>query len=132
MVVEREFNILTKGPVLPAKYIYFITNSNRSEISIGITDNIIAFAKSLRNEQELFHLNHTNSKRLVYFEEYEDVFVVKERFRVLNKWTRTQKERLIRLYNQEWTDLSEAIIIDALMKDAKKINPAKRPGLNYN
>jgi putative endonuclease len=132
MVVEREFNVLTKGPVLPAKYIYFITNSNRSEITVGITDNIITFAKSLRNEYELFHINQTNAKRLVYFEEYENVFEVKERFRVINKWTRAQKERLIRLYNQEWTDLSEAIIIEALMKDAKKINPAKRPGLNYN
>lgn len=132
MVVEREFNVLTKGSVLPAKYIYFITNSNRSEITVGITDNIITFAKSLRNEYELFQMNQTNANRLIYFEEYENVFEVKERFRVLNRWTRAQKERLIRLYNQEWTDLSEAIIIEALMKDAKKINPAKRPGLNYN
>lgn len=132
MVVEREFNVLTKGPVLPTKYIYFITNSNRSEITVGITDNIITFAKSLRNEYELFQMNQTNANRLIYFEEYENVFEVKERFRVLNRWTRAQKERLIRLYNQEWTDLSEAIIIEALMKDAKKINPAKRPGLNYN
>lgn len=132
MVVEREFNILSKGPVLPAKYIYFITNSNRTEITVGITDNIIAFAKSLKNELELFQSNTANTNRLVYFEEYENVFDVKDRFRLLNKWTRAQKERLIRLYNQEWTDLSEAIIIEALIQDAKKINPAKRPGLNYN
>lgn len=132
MVVEREFSILSKGPVLPAKYIYFITNSNRSEITVGITDNIIAFAKSLKNELELFQCNPSNANRLVYFEEYENVFDVKDRFRLLNKWTRAQKERLIRLYNQEWTDLSEAIIIEALIQDAKKINPAKRPGLNYN
>lgn len=132
MVVEREFNILCKGPVLPAKYIYFITNSNRTEITVGITDNISKFAKSLRNEQELFQVTLSCTKRLVYFEEFENIFEVKERFRIISKWTRSQKERLIRLYNQEWTDLSEAIIMDEIIKNQNKINPAVKPGLNYN
>ncbi len=132
MVVEREFNLLTKGPVTPAKYIYFITNSNRSIISVGLTDNIIFFAKNLRNNLELFQLGQTSTNRLVYFEEYDNVFSAKERYRELNRWTRAQKEKLIRLYNQDWTDLSEAVILDSLMNDSNKKNPAKRPGFNYN
>ncbi len=132
MVVEREFNLLTKGPVTPAKYIYFITNSNRSIITVGLTDNIIFFAKNLRNDLELFQLGQSNTNRLVYFEEYDNVFSAKERYRELNRWTRAQKEKLIRLYNQDWTDLSEAVIIDSLMNDSHKKNPAKRPGFNYN
>lgn len=132
MVVEREFNALTKGPVTPAKYIYFTTNSNRSVINVGLTDNILFFAKNLRNDLELFQLGQANTNRLVYFEEYDNLFQTKERFRELSRWTRTQKERLIRLYNQDWTDLSEALIIDSLMKETHKKNPAKRPGFNYN
>jgi predicted GIY-YIG superfamily endonuclease len=132
MVVEREFNLLTKGPVTPAKYIYFITNSNRTIITVGITDNILFFAKNLRNSLELFQLGYSNNNRLVYLEEYDNVFAIKERYRELNCWTRAQKEKLIRLYNQEWTDLSEAIIIDSLMNDSHKKNPAMRPGFNYN
>lgn len=132
MVVEREFNLLTKGPVTPAKYIYFITNSNRSIISVGLTDNIIFFAKNLRNNLELFQLGQTSTNRLVYFEEYDNVFSAKERYRELNRWTRAQKEKLIRLYNQDWTDLSEAVILDSLMNDSNNKNPAKRPGFNYN
>ncbi len=132
MVVEREFNLLTKGPVTPAKYIYFITNSNRSIITVGLTENIIFFAKNLRNNLELFQLVESSTNRLVYFEEYDNVFSAKERYRELNRWTRAQKEKLIRLYNQDWTDLSEAVILDSLMNDSHKKNPAKRPGFNYN
>lgn len=132
MVVEREFNLLTKGPVTPAKYIYFITNSNRSIILVGLTDNIIFFAKNLRNNLELFQLGQTSTNRLVYFEEYDNVFSAKERYRELNRWTRAQKEKLIRLYNQDWTDLSEAVILDSLMNDSNKKNPVNRPDFNYN
>ncbi len=132
MVVEREFNLLTKGPVTPAKYIYFITNSNRSIITVGLTENIIFFAKNLRNNLELFQLVESSTNRLVYFEEYDNVFSAKERYIELNRWTRAQKEKLIRLYNQDWTDLSEAVILDSLMNDSHKKNPAKRPGFNYN
>lgn len=132
MVVEKEFSSLNKGPVYPAKYIYFITNANRTDIKIGITENLIDFAKNLRNEMELFQSIGIGNSRLVYFEEYDDVFKAKERFRILNKWTRIQKEKLIRLYNQEWTDLSLAILYEGGLKFDPKKNPVKTPGFNYN
>jgi putative endonuclease len=118
MVIEKEWKELSKGPVYPSKYLYFITNTNRSEIIIGLTDDIHRFAKSCRNEHEnLFNHAELAPFRLVYFEEYSDVFQAKERYRALSKWTRAQKEKLIRLYNQEWTDLSEAIIIEEMVKE---------------
>ncbi len=133
MVIEKEWLEVTKGPVFPSKYLYFITNSNRSEIIVGVTDDIVRFAKSCRNEHEnLFNTSEMAPFRLVYFEEYADIFKAKERYRLVNKWTRAQKEKLIRLHNQEWTDLSEAIIIEDLTKSINKKNPIQGPGFNYN
>lgn len=133
MVIEKEWLELSKGPVFPSKYLYFITNSNRTEIIIGLTDDIVRFAKSCRNEQEnLFNNSELSPFRLVYFEEYTDIFKAKDRYRYVNKWTRAQKEKLIRLHNQEWTDLSEAIIIEELTKNAQIKNPILKSGFNYN
>lgn len=133
MVIEKEWLELSKGPVFPSKYLYFITNSNRSEIIVGMTDDIVRFAKSCRNEQEnLFNTSEIAPFRLVYFEEYADIFKAKDRYRLISKWTRAQKEKLIRLHNQQWTDLSEAIIIEELSKTISLKNPILGPGLNYN
>lgn len=133
MVIEKEWLELSKGPVFPSKYLYFITNSNRSEIVVGMTDDIVRFAKSCRNEKDnLFQVSEMSPFRLVYFEEYADIFKAKDRYRLVNKWTRAQKEKLIRLHNQEWTDLSEAIIIEEITKSANKKNPILGPGFNYN
>ena len=133
MVIEKEWLELSKGPVFPSKYLYFITNSNRSEIIVGMTDDIVRFAKSCRNEQEnLFNTSEIAPFRLVYFEEYADIFKAKDRYRIVSKWTRAQKEKLIRLHNQQWTDLSEAVIIEELTKSINIKNPILGPGFNYN
>lgn len=118
MVIETQWNELSKGPVYPSKYLYFITNSNRSAIIVGLTDDIYRFAKSCRNEHDnLFNHEEISPFRLVYFEEYADVFQAKDRYRFVSKWTRAQKEKMIRLFNQEWTDLSEAIIMEEMVKE---------------
>lgn len=133
MVIEKEWKELSKGPVFPSKYLYFITNSNRKEIVVGMTDDIVRFAKSCRNEHEnLFSHAEMSPFRLVYFEEYADVFKAKDRYRLVSKWTRAQKEKLIRLHNQQWTDLSEAIILDDLVRSVPQKNPIQGPGFNYN
>lgn len=133
MVIEKEWKELNRGPVYPSKYLYFITNTNRTEIIVGMTDDIVRFAKSCRNEQEnLFNHTELAPFRLVYFEEYEDVFKAKERYRNVSKWTRAQKEKLIRLYNQEWTDLSAAIILEEETLSIQQKNPILGPGFNYN
>ncbi len=137
MVIEKAWKELSKGPVYPSKYLYFITNSNRSEIIVGLTDDIYRFAKSCRNDHENL-LNHQELSpfRLVYFEEYEDIFKAKERFRNVSHWTRAQKEKLIRSFNQEWTDLSAALIIEGLEREVELVrsqkNPIQGPGFNYN
>ncbi len=130
MVVEKEFNVLTKGPVFPARYIYFITDVNRSDIKVGITDDINYFAKNLSQNLNLFDESTINKLSLVYFEEYNDVFLLKERFKIINKWTRMQKEKLIRFYNKDWTDLTAALIVESNTSAQK--NPAIKPGFNYN
>ena len=130
MVVEKEFNVLTKGPVFPARYIYFITDVNRSDIKVGITDDINFFAKNLSQNLNLFDESTINKLSLVYFEEYNDVFQLKERFKTINKWTRMQKEKLIRFYNKDWTDLTAALIMESSTSAQK--NPAMKPGFNYN
>lgn len=131
MVVEKNWNRLRVHPVSTAKYVYFITNSNRSSLQVGLTDSIVEFAKSFHKDQGLLAELNIGRERIVYFEEYSDVFRAKDRFLQIQKWTRLQKEKLLRGVNPNWTDLSDAIILEQQFFSTQK-NPTIRPGFNYN
>ena len=47
--------------------------------------------------------------RLVYFEELIDEASATTRFNLLNRYTRIQKERMVRGVNADWLDLTMAL-----------------------
>jgi putative endonuclease len=47
--------------------------------------------------------------RLVYFESHEFIWDAIEREKEVKKWTRAQKENLVREFNPEWKDLFDQI-----------------------
>jgi putative endonuclease len=131
MVVEKDWNRVRIHPVSTAKYVYFITNSNRSCLQVGLTDSIVDFAKSFHKSQGILAELNIGRERIVYFEEFSEAFQAKERFAQVQKWTRSQKEKLLRAVNPNWTDLSDAIILEQQFFTTQK-NPTIRPGFNYN
>lgn len=89
-------------------YIYILTDSNRSCLHVGMTDDLQRAAKTYRELKGLFFDAHPRVSRLVYHETLPGSSEALRRFNELSRYTRMQKERLIRRRNPNWLDLSIA------------------------
>ncbi|SMO45757.1 GIY-YIG nuclease family protein [Solitalea koreensis] len=87
-------------------FIYFMTDRNRSIITVGYTDNLYKTVNIYRNTAELFVDENKKSMRLVYFEQYDNEVLLKKRCDELQRLTKAQRERIIRTVNPNWNDLS--------------------------
>ena len=90
-------------------YIYIVSNVKRTVLYIGVTSNL-----SVRSYQYKFEGGSTFSKRynckdLIYYECYEDITEAIKREKVLKKWKRDWKFRLIESKNPGLLDLFEEV-----------------------
>jgi len=86
-------------------YIYILTDSNRNCLHVGMTDNLPQAAKTYRELTGLFSDAGANVSRLVYYETLPDNPAALRRFNEVSRYTRMQKERLIRRRNPNWLNL---------------------------
>lgn len=89
-------------------YIYILTDSNRSFLHVGMTDNLQEATRTHRELTRLFFNTQSNASRLVYHEALPSDSAALLRFKEVSGYTRMQKERLIRRYNPNWLDLGIA------------------------
>jgi putative endonuclease len=88
-------------------YIYILTNTNRTVLYIGVTNNL----QRRINEHKAGFSDFTsryNLYQLVYFEEYPDIKAAIGREKQLKAGSRQKKLDLINGFNPDWTDLSKA------------------------
>ncbi|MEC3881701.1 GIY-YIG nuclease family protein [Parapedobacter sp. 10938] len=86
-------------------YIYILTDSNRNCLHVGMTDDLQKAAKTYRELNGLFFEAISNVSRLVYHEAFTNEEEALLRFKELSRYTRMQKERLIRRRNPNWLAL---------------------------
>lgn len=86
-------------------YIYIVTDSNRNCLHVGMTDDLQQAAKTYRTLNDLFFNAASRASRLVYHEAFSDEAEALRRFKELSRYTRMQKERLIRRRNPNWLNL---------------------------
>lgn len=86
-------------------YIYILTDSNRNCLHVGMTDDLQQAAKTYRTLNGLFFDAASRASRLVYHEAFSDEAEALRRFKELSRYTRMQKERLIRRRNPNWLTL---------------------------
>lgn len=97
----------------PGKHIYHVyimSNRSHSTLYVGMTG-----AGYVRTEQ---HINKVfdgftkkyNVTKLVYFEEYSEVWDAIAREKQIKRWSRKKKEWLIETKNPNWDDLYEKFI----------------------
>lgn len=95
--------------IFMAKYLYYvyIMASSSGTLYIGMTNNlerrVIEHREGLR---EGFSKRYSCNK-LVYLEEYQNIWDAKNREREIKKWRREKKENLIKQLNPHWKDLSK-------------------------
>ena len=90
-------------------YYVYIMSSYSGVLYIGVTNDLLKRVYEHRNGLIEGFTKKYNIKRLVYYEETNDINIAIEREKQLKGWRRTKKETLIRKMNPEFKDLYEGV-----------------------
>ncbi len=88
------------------KYVFIVTDRNRSNLHVGISADISKTMNFYRQMPNLFFDAGQQLTRLIYFEELNREDIAQERFKIINAYTRSQKEKMVRSVNPDWVDLT--------------------------
>jgi putative endonuclease len=93
-------------------YVYILTNKERGVLYIGVTNNLER--RIIEHKSGTFDgfTKKYNLKKLVYFEQTEDVQSALSREKQLKNWHRDWKISLIESSNKKWEDLFSQIMGD--------------------
>ena len=94
---------------MAAGWVYILTNRPNGILYIGVTDNLPRRIWEHREGVVDGFTKQYGLKRLVYFEQYDDIRTARQRERNLKHYSRAWKVRLILLDNPDWTDLYEQL-----------------------
>lgn len=107
--------ILSKPAMKTKKFVYLVTDRNRNSIHVGMSTDLMKTMTFYRQMPNLFFDAGQQLTRLVYFEELSSEASAKERFNLISKFTRIQKDRLIRGVNPDWIDLTIGLDFEQIM-----------------
>lgn len=88
------------------KFVYIVTDRNRTSMHVGMSSDLIKTLDFYKQMPTLFFDNGQQLTRLVYFEEFKTEAQALVRFKSISRFTRMQKERLVRSCNPDWIDLT--------------------------
>lgn len=90
--------------------VYILASRRNGVLYIGVTSDLTKHTWQRKNTITKSFSNQYNVKRLVYFEQFDDMYQAIAREKQLKKWNRDWKIRLIEKMNPEWRDLWLEII----------------------
>ena len=88
-------------------YVYILTNFNNKVMYIGVTNNLERRLYEHKNGIFEGFTKKYNIKKLVYFEETNNIIEAIQREKELKKWRREKKNLLVEMQNKEWKDISD-------------------------
>jgi putative endonuclease len=89
---------------------YIMSNPSRT-LYIGVTGNLARRVQQHRDGDVAGFTSRYQMRKLVYAEEFSDVWEALEREKQLKKWRRSKKVALIEGLNPGWKDLGEQGIL---------------------
>jgi putative endonuclease len=98
--------IKQRGKGMQKYYIYIVASKRNGTLYIGVTNNLLRRMSEHKSGLVPGFTQKHSVHNLVYFEEYEDIRDAIRREKVLKRWNRKWKIRLIEKMNPEWNDLS--------------------------
>ena len=87
-------------------YVYILTNFNNKVMYIGVTNNLERRLYEHKNGIFEGFTKKYNVKKLVYFEETNNIIEAIQREKELKKWRREKKLDLIRTFNSKFEFLN--------------------------
>ncbi|NPA71758.1 MAG: GIY-YIG nuclease family protein [Gammaproteobacteria bacterium] len=91
-------------------FIYIMSNHKNGTLYIGVTSNLIKRVYEHKNALTEGFTKKYNLKKLVYYEQLEDISRAIEREKQLKAGSRTKKIMLIEHINPHWLDLYTTIL----------------------
>jgi len=91
-------------------YVYILASGPNGILYVGVTSDLVRRTYEHRNGLVPGFTRKYGIKRLVYYEQYEDIQSAIQREKNMKHWSRTWKVRLILMGNPEWNDLYESIV----------------------
>ena len=91
-------------------WVYIMTNHAKGVLYVGVTSDLSRRAWEHREGLIAGFTKRYGLKRLVYYEQYDDIRVASQREKNIKHWSRAWKVRLILDFNPEWRDLYEDLV----------------------
>lgn len=105
------------------KYVFVVTDRNRKNLHVGISSDLIKTMNFYRMMPNLFFDAGQQLTRLVYFEELNNEENANIRFKLINRYARIQKEKLIRSVNPDWLDLTIGLDYEKILTTGFNYQP---------
>ncbi|MBF7072182.1 GIY-YIG nuclease family protein [Glaciecola sp. MH2013] len=90
--------------------VYIITNDRNTTLYIGVTSNLVQRIYQHKNKTFKGFSAKYNLHKLIYFEQYDDMYNAIIREKRLKKWNRDWKNQLISKGNPNWIDLYTSLL----------------------
>ena len=91
-------------------YVYIVANKKNGTLYTGMTNNLIRRIYEHRTEMKPCFTQRYRTKRLVYFETFNNIYDAIQREKKIKKWNRQWKINLIEKNNKSWKDLYPGLI----------------------
>jgi putative endonuclease len=86
-------------------YVYILTNKRNGTLYIGVTNNLERRVQEHKSKTVQGFTKKYNITILVYYEVYSEIYLALQREKVLKKWNRSWKLKLIDFANPDWSEL---------------------------
>ena len=91
-------------------YVYILTNRPNGILYVGVTSDLTRRVYEHRLEAVDGFTKQYGLKRLVYFEQFDDIRTAIQREHNIKHWPRAWKVRKILASNPDWNDLFDTIV----------------------
>ena len=96
--------------IMKTYYVYIMTNKNNNVLYTGITNNLKRRVYEHKNQLIDGFTRKYNCKKLVWYEESNNVLSAIGTEKRMKKWKREFKINIISKKNPNWEDLSEGLL----------------------
>jgi putative endonuclease len=90
-------------------FVYILANTRRGVMYVGLTNNLARRIEQHRAKAVPAFTSSYGVSRLVYVESYSSLDEARARERILKRWRREWKFKLIEAENPSWHDLSDKL-----------------------
>ena len=86
-------------------YVYILSDENNNKLYIGVTSNLINRIREHKEQHVKGYTQRHNIHKLVYYEQFADIYIAISREKQLKGRLRSRKIKLIEINNPNWDDL---------------------------